>query len=320
MHAIRPIRTLRAGALPAIAIAAAWGCYAPTIPLGGACTTVCPGGQVCVANVCRDPGDLPLDAAAGGTPDGSPSVDSDGDGVDDAHDNCRELANADQHDEDHDGLGDVCDPCPYLAAATLAAAAADADGDGVGDACDPQPSQARQHWVLFDPFTSRRAEWSGGPAVFGNDVMSLHGYQQLDVVTGELRIVVGGKLVIDGGYPHQQIVDFGEQGTGETYYVEIYSDSSPASSFQITRYDGTNYASLAGQDVAAFPEGAFTWQVDESVANQHVDFAATHAAGGVTVSLAASTAAPALGSSPSVMFGAKNVTATYDYVAVIRTQ
>jgi hypothetical protein len=43
-------------------------------------------------------------------------VDADGDGVNDAADNCPSHANADQSDIDHDGRGDVCDP--------------DMDGDG----------------------------------------------------------------------------------------------------------------------------------------------------------------------------------------------
>jgi hypothetical protein len=47
-------------------------------------------------------------------------VDSDGDGVNDAADNCPSRANADQLDIDHDGRGDVCDP--------------DMDGDGHANA------------------------------------------------------------------------------------------------------------------------------------------------------------------------------------------
>ena len=40
------------------------------------------------------------------------ATDKDGDGVDNALDNCPEVANADQKDTDKDGVGDACDDCP----------------------------------------------------------------------------------------------------------------------------------------------------------------------------------------------------------------
>jgi hypothetical protein len=51
---------------------------------------------------------LPLAAMAGPTPGGA---DSDGDGVENAFDNCTNVggAQADQKDVDHDGCGDRCD-------------------------------------------------------------------------------------------------------------------------------------------------------------------------------------------------------------------
>ena len=81
-------------------------------------------------------------------PDGSPNVDTDGDGVVDAQDNCPTVANTDQRDWDGDHHGDACDHCPHLASATDP----DGDGDGVGDACDPRPAtagDARALWVGF---------------------------------------------------------------------------------------------------------------------------------------------------------------------------
>ncbi|WP_449257890.1 thrombospondin type 3 repeat-containing protein [Chlorobium limicola] len=62
----------------------------------------------------------------------SPLVDSDGDGVYDILDNCRNVSNADQKDSDGDGIGDVCDNCPLKANAGQK----DSDGDGTGDLCD----------------------------------------------------------------------------------------------------------------------------------------------------------------------------------------
>ena len=64
-----------------------------------------------------------------------PAVDKDGDGVEDALDNCPDTPNADQSDVDGDGRGDVCDNCPT----DYNPDQADSDGDGIGDACDPTP-------------------------------------------------------------------------------------------------------------------------------------------------------------------------------------
>lgn len=73
-------------------------------------------------------------------------LDDDGDGIDNAEDNCPAVSNADQLDLDSDGLGDVCDSdldgdgkddtadnCPEVANAEQT----DTDADELGDACDP---------------------------------------------------------------------------------------------------------------------------------------------------------------------------------------
>jgi len=72
----------------------------------------------------------------------------DGDTIDDAVDNCPEVANEDQADTDDDGVGNACndeddtdgdeyanllDNCPDNANPGQE----DTDGDGIGDACDP---------------------------------------------------------------------------------------------------------------------------------------------------------------------------------------
>ncbi len=87
-------------------------------------------------------------------------VDSDGDGINDACDNCPSDPNPDQVDSDDDGAGDACDPCPFdplddvdgdgacgdvdNCPVDFNPDQADADGDSVGDACDNCP-------VAFNP-------------------------------------------------------------------------------------------------------------------------------------------------------------------------
>jgi PKD repeat protein len=61
-----------------------------------------------------------------------PTLDSDGDGIIDAEDNCPADSNPDQIDTDADGLGDVCDNCQEVANPDQT----DADADGTGDLCD----------------------------------------------------------------------------------------------------------------------------------------------------------------------------------------
>lgn len=56
-----------------------------------------------------------------------PTVDSDGDGVTDAEDNCPNIANADQRDSDGDGIGDPCDPTPNGRGAVVAVIQTDVD-------------------------------------------------------------------------------------------------------------------------------------------------------------------------------------------------
>ncbi len=66
-----------------------------------------------------------------GTP---PPLDSDGDGIPDATDNCPFAFNPSQLDSDGDGIGDACDNCPFVANPDQG----DRDVNGVGNACDVQ--------------------------------------------------------------------------------------------------------------------------------------------------------------------------------------
>ncbi len=74
------------------------------------------------------------------------SMDSDGDGIGDAVDNCPAIPNSGQQDGDGDGVGNVCDNCPN----TPNLSQADGDGDGVGDACDNCPALANANQADSD--------------------------------------------------------------------------------------------------------------------------------------------------------------------------
>jgi hypothetical protein len=63
---------------------------------------------------------------------GGGCVDSDGDGVCDADDNCPAKANPGQEDKDKDGVGDACDNCPDVPNPGQE----DSNKNGIGDACE----------------------------------------------------------------------------------------------------------------------------------------------------------------------------------------
>lgn len=258
---------------------------------------------------------LATDADIDAPIDGNPAIDTDGDGLFDSVDNCIAIANIDQHDEDNDDLGDVCDPCPHIAIG----GAVDGDTDGVGDACDPAPTIPKQRWAYFDPFTSRRAEWSQtSQATFANDQMRLNGFIQLGVAVPNARIMIGGSIALGAQIPHQAAMEFGHIDDNHYYYVEFY-DEGAGGSVKITKFDGTDYLSVAGNDYpGTIPQGAFTWTADYSFVAQSVTFAAKH---GTTTfpTVSGSTTAPALGSSTLVFFGTNNATMTLDYIAIIAT-
>lgn len=302
------------------------GCYNPTVSPGAPCESACPGDLVCVDHVCRVPGDLPgIDA---GLVDAAPPVDTvdappgdvDGDGTTDDVDNCPADANADQHDEDGDAIGDVCDPCPHLAGT-----AADGDGDGVGDACDPQPALAKQRIAFFDPFTSDRSEWMQKDSVsrVGETLrLNAGGYAGaiLEVPNAETRIATAGTIasVVSAAPEHQIVIELARNAGGDIYhYTEFYDTGGSSGDIAISRANKGVYTSFVTTPYSGvLPTGAWSMQVDSSVAAQRIALATT-LGGTARTPLSADTSA--LVASTTMYFYAAGADVRLDYVIVIET-
>ncbi|NIQ19395.1 MAG: hypothetical protein GTN95_04150, partial [Gammaproteobacteria bacterium] len=121
-----------------------------------------------------------------GNPD---QADLDGDGVDEACDNCPGFFNPWQEDGDGDGIGDSCDACPDdpgndadgdglcgdidVCPMVANPDQADLDGDGVGDPCDncmdvPNADQAESD--RFGPQQVISTPADGARSVFAADL------------------------------------------------------------------------------------------------------------------------------------------------------
>ncbi|MDQ3368783.1 MAG: thrombospondin type 3 repeat-containing protein [Myxococcota bacterium] len=192
----------------------ATGCYSPRFAdceVTCASQGSCPDGLACVAGLCRVDGaagacrTTSLDDGGAPEPDGSPGVDSDGDGWSDAVDNCIEIANADQANEDGDGLGDACDPCPVSANNT------DTDGDSVGDGCEPIASGVDKI-LLFEGFNGTVAPgnalvlgtgwtFSGGKAHHVSTANAVGSLTFPLLVPSTRRETIVARVTVDAQYP-----------------------------------------------------------------------------------------------------------------------
>lgn len=155
------------------------------------------------------------------------NIDSDGDGVFDAEDNCFSAPNADQADSDADGIGDACDLCNGIDASgdsdgdyicdnqdncidTPNYDQSDLDGDGIGDVCD----------VCFGPDAA--------------------GDQDGDGICDALT---DWQLVGDAGFSESQAgpaeIEVGPDGSIYVAYSRVFDDDY--SKRHVQRFDGSSW-------------------------------------------------------------------------------
>jgi hypothetical protein len=174
---------------------------------------------------CPDSGPGVADAADDGgmtAPDAPPGAcvevghDEDGDGIDDACDNCPSIANPDQADVGELNAGNL--------------------PDGVGDACDPRPTQGGDAIALFVPMTAPLSpEWTvftgswtaGGDEVSQTDLGSGHRLDWPSFVDGNYAIET--RVTLDGVDPvsyNQGVVFRMEVSTGKGWLCGVFGDDT----------------------------------------------------------------------------------------------
>jgi hypothetical protein len=284
------------------------GCFSPAPPEGAACGagSACPGGQRCdVDGHCRS---VPIDAAA--QPDGDPAVDTDGDTIDDATDNCRTVANTDQRDHDADGVGDACDNCPHVANPDQAHVL---DGDAVGDACDPDNARDDTQ-VVFEGFYVTPPGWilppewavTGGRLVGTVPAGTSVGYFD-QALAGDVTVVTAGAMTTSSSSaPNVGVL--GRLAAGTDYYRCAVVDTR----HELARHAGPGFATLDqsnvnGQDLA---------DVELSLDISGGVLACATRAGNPTRSLTATDATPLTGT--RVGFRVREATGSFDYLVVYR--
>jgi hypothetical protein len=163
-----------------------------------------------------------------------------------------EACQAVGHDEDGDGVDDACDNCPHLDNPFQE----NGDGDGVGDACDPAPSSARERILFFDPFTGPRPDWTftGTAPIYMGDALFYPDTTPQVLGTASLAIAPGIDVVAqrttislaEAGV-HQITIEAPAQT--QRYYCELY-EGAPGKWAITYTLDGTNFPQASESPLA----------------------------------------------------------------------
>jgi hypothetical protein len=166
------------------------------------------------------------------------------------------------HDEDGDGIDDALDNCPHIAGST-----ADGDGDGVGDLCDPHPGTPGDSIGLFSglgPGTSPFSDIIG----FTEEPDGIRHVGDASLFLtrsfGTARIEIGFDiLAIIGTGQHQ--IGAGVDRCADPYYFAELNDNNGATVHHcaVFSYDPTNgYVPLDVVDIPPLHTGRGIMRID----------------------------------------------------------
>ena len=177
------------------------------------------------------------------------------------------CANAVGHDEDGDGIDDACDNCPHLNNPTQV----DSDGDGVGDVCDPFPTVPTESIARFESFTTQPSDWTfstdtGTTAIFDGESILIDARASVwegtyALVPASDRLAIGGTLLAVGNlsFPHY---DIGFLQGSASYYCELRFNGAAAELAASYTSDSVNFFQQAITPVSGTALGDFVLLVD----------------------------------------------------------